>query len=149
MKFSSALALAGASLAAAAPTTTDPLAGQNFNVTNFVFGCTVGCDWYFDLAIEGSAANHPETLPPVKCQGNLDDTTDYKECGFVSETQHLYAYIVKATNELKLQYEVFNYNTGATYRYYGNETVYAATGDNADLQEPNFKVPESSATGVA
>ncbi|CAK3820394.1 Hypothetical predicted protein [Lecanosticta acicola] len=150
MRFSSALALTGAALAAASPLVTkNPLEGNNFNVTNFIFGCTAGCFWYFDVSIDGSEANHPAIDTPVHCEGNLDDNKTYKPCGNVSETQHISAYIVKDTNELKLQYEVFNYYTAATYWYLGNTTVYAATGDNAALQKPNFRVNETSAYAVA
>lgn len=38
--------------------------------------------------------------------------------------------------------------TGGRYDYYGEKMVYSATSSNADKQKTNFKVKESSATGV-
>lgn len=121
----------------------------SFSITNFVFGCTVNCSYNFDLAVTGSAENHPAVKKPVKCSGNLDSTTDYVECGYVSKTQKLYAYIVKDTNQLKLQYEVQRPKNSAVYKYYGEREVYAATGPNAGKQEKEFVVKESLSTGVA
>lgn len=149
MHFSSVLALGAATLATAAPLLDLAQEDYQFNVTNFVFGCTVGCYWNFDVSVEGSGPNHPAVDTPVHCEGGLDEDTDYVQCGNVSETQTIYAYIVKENNDLKLQYEVQVPGETAVYRYYGNQTVYAATSDQADLQEPNFKVLETEATGVA
>ncbi|KAI5363083.1 hypothetical protein Slin15195_G104600 [Septoria linicola] len=120
----------------------------NFAVSNFVFGCTAGCNYSFDLAVEGSAENHPAVTKSVKCSGDLE-ATDYVQCGHVSKTQRLYAYIEKDTNKLKLEYEVSRPKASAVYRYTGEKTVYAATSDQADKQKKNFKVKETAATGVA
>ncbi|CAK1358049.1 hypothetical protein CB0940_07293 [Cercospora beticola] len=151
MYYSTILAASLASIAAAAPAKRESYAADlpgTFEISNFVFGCTVGCNYNFDLTVSGSAENHPAVAPTyVKCSGDLE-STDYVQCGDVSETQRLYAYIEKDTNELHLQYEVQNYNTGAIYRYYGEEIVYAATSEDADKQEECFEVKENRATGV-
>lgn len=149
MRASTILAVAAPALVAAAPAADKASLPGKFDVTNFSFGCTAGCYWSFDLAVEGSAASHPATGPAVKCEGSLNDDTDYVKCGNVSETQHLYAYIVKDTNELKLQYEVNDYTKATVFRYYGEKKVYAATSADAAKQKKNFKVKESSATAVA
>ncbi|KAF2216952.1 hypothetical protein CERZMDRAFT_89740 [Cercospora zeae-maydis SCOH1-5] len=146
MFFPTILAASLASLAAAAPAKRD-LPGT-FEVTNFVYGCSASCFWSFDLGVSGSAQNHPATGPTVKCSGSLDNDTDYVQCGTVSETQTLSAYIEKANNVLHLRYDVTNYNTGATYKYYGDETVYSSTGPDAAKQEESFCVKENRATGV-
>ncbi|KAF2159186.1 hypothetical protein M409DRAFT_71191 [Zasmidium cellare ATCC 36951] len=148
MLYSNILALGAATLAAAAPVA-ENTQDYAFNVTNFVFGCTTGCYWYLDVSVEGEGPHHPAVNTPVHCEGGLDEDTDYVQCGNVSDTQAIYAYIVKDTNELNLQYEVQYPEETAVYRYYGQQTVYAATSDQADLQEPNFKVLETETTGVA
>ncbi|KAK4496809.1 hypothetical protein PRZ48_012793 [Zasmidium cellare] len=148
MRSSTVLALGAATLAAAAPVAENTQA-YAFDVTNFVFGCTVGCYWSLDVSVEGEGEHHPAVDTPVHCEGGLDEDTDYVQCGNVSDTQAIYAYIVKDTNELKLQYEVQYPEETAVYRYYGQQVVYAATSDKADLQEPNFKVLETETTGVA
>ena len=122
---------------------------HEFNVTNFVFGCTVGCYWYLDVSVEGNGPNHPAVKTPIHCEGGLDEDKDYVKCGNISDTQAIYAYIVKDTNQLKLQYEVQKPEETAVYRYYGHKKVYAATSDQADLQKPNFDVKESKVTAVA
>ena len=81
-------------------------------------------------------------------KGGLDENKDYVVAN-VSATQEIAAYIVKETNELKLRYTVQYPEYTAVYNYYGNTTVYAATSDKAALQQPNFKVAENYATGVA
>lgn len=150
MLYSNLLALGAATLAVAAPAADTTQAKKHqFAVTNFVFGCTVGCDWYFDVAVEGNGPDHPAVKTPVHCKGGLDEDEDYVKCGNISDTQAIYAYIVKDTNELMLQYEVQKPAETAVYRWYGEKKVYAATSDQAALQKPNFKVVESKATGVA
>lgn len=149
MHASSFLALAAATLATAAPLDlTVATDAGSFAVSNFVFGCTVGCNWYFDVAVEGDFANHPAVPTPVHCEGSFEDV-DYVECGAVSDTQSILAFIEKDTNTLALQYVNQIPAETAVYRYYGNTTVYAATSENADLQKPEFTVPETSFTGVA
>lgn len=146
MQFSNLLTLGAASLAVAAPALEKREQNQ-FAVTHFSYGCTVGCDWSFDVAIQGSEANHPAINEPVSCSGNLQNT-DYVKCGDVSATQTIYAYIEKDTNQLKLQYEVNNLQ-GAIYHYYGQQQVYASTSAQADQQQAEFLVPETQSTGVA
>lgn len=155
MHASSFLTLAAASFAAAAPLELSIFAAPttgNFSVTDFVFGCTVGCNWYFNVTVEGEFANHPAVTTPVPCEGSFEDV-DYVECGPISETQSVYAYIQKgnetADNLLKLQYTNSVPSNTAYYNYFGEEVVYAATSDKAALQEPEFIVEETSATAVA
>lgn len=149
MHASSFLALAAATFAAAAPLDLTVAADTgSFAVTNFVFGCTVGCSWNFDVKVNGNFANHPNVPNPVHCEGSFDDT-DYVECEHVSNTQSILAYIEKDNNSLKLQYVNQIPAETAVYKFYGNQTVYAATGENAALQQKEFTVPETSSTGVA
>ncbi|KAK4632303.1 Ecp20-2 [Fulvia fulva] len=149
MLFTNYLILAGAALAAAVPSELAGPKPNQFTITNFVFGCTVGCDWSFNVAVQGSGPDHPPVKKPVKCSGNVNDAKDYVDCGKISDTQRIKAYIVKATNQLKLEYEVQKPNHGAVYRYTGEKKVYAATGEHAKLQKPNFVVKETGSTGVA
>ena len=148
--YASTLVAAGfAALASAAPATSSTNQ-YAFEVTNFVFGCSAGCYYNFDVTAPDSGLNHPAITTPVHCSGGLDQDTDYVTCGTISETQSIAAYIVKATNELKLRYEVnVPTETGGRYDYYGEKEVYSATGDDASKQSANFSVPETSATGVA
>ncbi|KAI6794608.1 hypothetical protein KC367_g733 [Hortaea werneckii] len=123
---------------------------QGFEVSNFIFGCTAGCYWYFNATVSGDSANHPCVSTPVYCNGNLDDDTDYKECTSTgSDSSSISAFIEKASNTLFLRYTVSDVEAGSTYNYYGNDTVYAATSSDADKQEPKFFVPETSVTAVA
>lgn len=154
MHFPTIVAAICATLAAATTPSTYGDSNQSqlpgkFAITSFVFGCTVGCSYSFDLSVSGNAENHPAVKKLVTCSGDLDTATDYVECGHVSKTQRLYAYIVKDTNELKLQYEVQRPKTGAVYRYMGERVVYSATSDQAALQKKQFKVKETNATAVA
>lgn len=150
MRASAILAIAASTLVASAPTTENlsEVKGQ-FSISKFVFGCTAGCSYSFDVMIDGNLKNHPEVKTAVKCEGNFNDVTDYKQCGSVSDTQKILAFIEKSTNKLKLQYVVENHADKSTYKYYGEKTVYAATGSNAALQPESFKVDESSSTGIA
>merc|ERR1712070_529311 len=78
-----------------------------FEVSNFIFGCTAGCYWYFNATVSGDSANHPCVSTPVYCNGNLDDDTDYKECTSTgSESSSISAFIEKASNTLFLRYTV-------------------------------------------
>ncbi|KAI6904474.1 hypothetical protein KC318_g5419 [Hortaea werneckii] len=123
---------------------------QGFEVSNFIFGCTVGCSWYFNATVSGDSANHPCVSTPVYCNGNLDHDTDYKECTSTgSESSSISAFIEKASNTLFLRYTVNDVEAGSTHNYYGNDTVYAATSSDADKQEANFFVPETTVTAVA
>lgn len=138
------LAVAAASLASAAPGTPG-----TFDVSKFTFGCTVGCDWNFDVKVTGSGPNHPAVPNAVHCAGQLDKNTDYVPCGKISDTQSISAYIVKDTNELKLKYDVSFPKKNTAFSFMGQQKVYAATSSQADLQKPAFQVKETSSTGVA
>ncbi|KAK4627303.1 Ecp20-3 [Fulvia fulva] len=148
MLASSLLTLAAATLATALPAGVEPAAAPGqFEVTNFVFGCTVGCDWYLDIAVHPDiAGTHPSVPNGVHCEGNLDDNKSFKECAHVSNGSKLYAFISKDDNLLQLRYEVTDVATSTVYNYYGEKAVYAATSDYADLQTPEFNVTEISGT---
>ncbi|KAF7197604.1 hypothetical protein HII31_01107 [Pseudocercospora fuligena] len=152
MRTSTILALAASTLTSASPLLAiEPPVTAQFNVSKFVFGCTTGCYWSFNVTVEGEFKNHPELKSPVTCSGGLDENKDYKKCdvGDVSETQEVLAYIVKDTNMLKLQYAVNNLEERSTYRFYGEKKVYAATSDQAKLQKEEFFVPETVVAAVA
>ncbi|PPJ56664.1 hypothetical protein CBER1_01765 [Cercospora berteroae] len=137
---------------------TTPLPGT-FNITNFIFGCTSGCYWYLDLSIEinpgsTSTPEHPGFTNPVHIQGGLDENKSYVVNATAGENQSVGAYIEKESGILQLEYVVnvpdqWNPNGGATYNYTAAVQVYAATSHQADLQEPNFRVAEQQATGIA
>ncbi|EME47858.1 hypothetical protein DOTSEDRAFT_51158 [Dothistroma septosporum NZE10] len=150
MLFTRYLVLAGAALGAAAPSELANKASKpkQFAVTEFVFGCTDGCYWNFKVAVQGEGPNHPPVQKPVECSGSLDDNKDYVDCGEISKTQTIRAYIVKATNELMLKYEVQKPKQGAMYQYTGEKKVYAATNDPKKLQKSSFIVKETSPTRV-
>ncbi|CAK1358137.1 unnamed protein product [Cercospora beticola] len=144
-----------------APTPTplsQPLPGT-FNITNFIFGCTSGCYWYLDVSVEINPGNvstpeHPGFTTPVHIQGGLDENKDYVVNATAGENQSVGAYIGKESGVLQLEYVVnvpdqWNPNGGATYNYTAAVQVYAATSNQADLQEPNFRVAEQQATGIA
>jgi uncharacterized protein YjbJ (UPF0337 family) len=140
MHASAIIALGAAALAAAAPTTQQKK--DSFEVSKFVFGCTSGCYYNFDVAYNGGETYH--------CAGALTDT-DYLQC--TGADDNLTAYIDNATdktkNILKLQYEDSDVEAGTRYNYYGHKRVYAATSSDADKQKAKFAVKVSSATGVA
>lgn len=144
MRASTLLTLATASLAAAAPAKQQQSTNEKFSVSNFVFGCTVGCNYYFDVSYKDGSAH---------CEGTLDDK-DYVKCkatGKKNKAETLYAYIDTASdkNELKLQAQITDAKAGSYCNYYGQKQVYAATSADADKQKENFKVKNSSATCVA
>ncbi|KAM3424511.1 hypothetical protein BST61_g6514 [Cercospora zeina] len=130
-----------------------------FNITNFDFGCTAGCFWYLDVSVElnpgnASTSQHPGFSVPVHIQGSLDDDTTYVVNNTAGPNQSAGAYIIKASNLLQLEYLVTipdanNPNGGATYNYTAAIEVYSATGDQAALQQPNFRVEEQLASGAA
>lgn len=151
MLASTLIAFGAAGLAAAAPTSPpkygsgdDTSSQGTFLVSNFVFGCTVGCNYYFDVAFNDDFSAH--------CEGTLDDK-DYVKCkaSSDSDSETTYAYIDTTTdaNLLKLNYETSDASAGTRYNYYGEEQVYAATSSDADKQEESFSVEVSSVTGVA
>ncbi|EME46806.1 hypothetical protein DOTSEDRAFT_70694 [Dothistroma septosporum NZE10] len=147
MLASSLLTVAAATLATALPAGVTPAAAPGqFDITNFIFGCTAGCFWYLDIAVHPAVANHPSVPSSVHCQGNLDDNKSFKECDHVTNESKLYAFIGKDDNLLQLKYEVTNSSTSTVYNYYGEKEVYAATSAYADLQTPNFNVTEISGT---
>ncbi|KAF1821985.1 uncharacterized protein K489DRAFT_380732 [Dissoconium aciculare CBS 342.82] len=157
MRASTILAVAGSTLVAAAPAaTTYKTAGNTFEVTNFIFGCTNECDWYFDVKVTGDhAPTHPAITTPVHCQGSFtgakpETGKDYIQCAATGkENSQLLAYIDRETSQLNLQYVVSIPEQTATYRYYGETQVYSATGSNASKQKKNFTVKQSRATAVA
>jgi hypothetical protein len=141
MHASAILALGAAALAAAAPTTQQKKQ-DSFEVSKFVFGCTAGCYYNFDVSYDNGSSYH--------CAGSLAET-DYLQC--TGEDENLTAYIDNATdktkNILKLQYEESDVEAGTRYNYYGHKRVYAATSDDASKQKEKFAVKVSSSTGVA
>lgn len=144
MLASTLFTLTAATLASAAPTS-DPStdAKDIFSVSSFVFGCTVGCDYSFDVTFNGGCESH--------CSGNLDND-DYVECTSKDPSKSISAYIDDSSDDkniLKLEYEVTNVEEGSRFNYYGEEQVYTATGYDADKQEAEFEVEVSSVTGVA
>lgn len=150
MLASTLIAFGAAGLAAAAPTSPpkygsgDDSSNGSFDVSNFVFGCTVGCNYYFDVEFNGASSAH--------CEGTLEDK-DYVECKLAEEddSERVLAFIdtTEDKNNLKLQYETSDAEAGTRYNYYGEEQVYAATSEDADKQEDSFNVEVSSVTGVA
>ena len=141
MHASAILALGAAALAAAAPTTQQKK--DSFEVSKFVFGCTAGCYYNFDVAYNGGESYH--------CAGSTT-LTDYVECT-AGDDKNLLAYIDNTTdktkNILKLEYVDSDVDAGTRYNYYGHKRVYAATSSDADKQKPEFTVKVSSSTGVA
>ena len=144
MRSSAILGVGIAALVSAAPL--EERASKNyFAVSNFVYGCTVTCDYSFDVSVVGSQTEHPSVDTPVTCSGHTGKQK-YKKCGRVSDTQSIYAYIDK-DDKLQLDYEYDDIAAGARYNYYGHKHVNAET--SGKPQKKNFKVIESSATGVA
>lgn len=145
MRASTIIALGAATLASAVPTSKNTGNGDQgkFFVNKFVFGCTVGCDYSFNLNFQNDKVQY-------ECSGSLEDK-DYVECKGEEANQAYYAYIdtTEEKNLLKLQYEVSNPDEGTRTNYYGEEQVYAATSEDADKQEDNFSVGVSSVTSVA
>jgi hypothetical protein len=148
MHASAILALGAATLAAAAPAANKHHAKNEFSVTNFSFGCTGSCYWSFNLTVpQVKSERHPLVLDPVTCSGNLDQDTDYILCDPIpSSSQVLKAYVVKATNELKLLYQVNLPELGERYVYEGETEVYSATGNDAAKQKENFVVVQNKVT---
>lgn len=120
---------------------------NEFQVTNFVYGCTTTCDWSFNVSILGDGTkNNPAVSTPVTCSGSLTDK-DYVTCGSVSDTQTISAYIKKSNNQLLLQCQVEKPKQVARYNYYGHTHVNAETSGIA--QPKKFQVKLSRSTGVA
>jgi len=156
MRASTIIALGAATLAAAAPTSTPDSCGNDsgstdtqtygsFFVNKFVFGCTAGCYYSFDVSFTTT------TDEQSTCSGSLEDK-DYVECKGESTGASYSAFIdtTSGSNLLKLQYTVQNYpNEGATTHFYGKDQVYAATSEDADKQEASFSVNADSSTAVA
>ena len=140
MHASAILALGAAALAAAAPTTQQKK--DSFEVSKFVFGCTAGCYYNFDVTYNDGDSYH--------CAG-ATTATDYIQC--TGEDENLLAYIDNTTdktkNILKLEYVDTDVDAGTRYNYYGHKRVYAQTSSDADKQKAKFAVKVSSATGVA
>ena len=157
MRASTIIALGAAGLAAAAPTSAPSCGNTNtgsdntstqtygtFFVNDFVFGCTAGCYYSFNV-------NFTTSDEQYECSGSLEDK-DYVECKGETSGQSYSAYIDTTTsaNILKLQQTVSNYpDEGAVTHWYGEDQVYAATSSDADKQEPYFSVEATSMTAVA
>ena len=141
MHFSNLITLAAAGLAAAAPSAPKAKT-DSFEVSKFVFGCTAGCYYNFDVSFKNDAKYH--------CEGSLDDN-DYVKCTGTKKSETISAYIddSNSKNVLKLQAEVSNAKEGSRYNYFGHDQVYAATSSDADKQKAKFSVPVSKTTGVA
>jgi hypothetical protein len=160
MRASTIIAFATAGLVAAAPTSAPSCKNNNnsgskdtttqtygsFFVNNFVFGCTSGCYYSFDVSFTTMDEQ-------FKCSGSLEDK-DYVECKGDVTGESYSAYIDNTTdataNTLKLQLTVDNYpNEGTTTHWYGEDRVYAVTSSDADKQEASFSVDATSMTAVA
>jgi hypothetical protein len=158
MRASTIIVLGAAGLAAAAPASApscknsnsgdDSTSTQTYGsfVNKFVFGCTAGCYYTFDI-------NFTTTNEQFECSGSLEDK-DYVECkaagDSTGESYSAYIDTTSGKNLLKLQYTVSNYpDEGTTTHWYGEDRVYAATSADADKQEANFSVDATSMTAVA
>jgi hypothetical protein len=159
MRASTIIVLGAAGLAAAAPASAPSCKNSNsgddststqtygsFFVNKFVFGCTAGCYYTFDI-------NFTTTNEQFECSGSLEDK-DYVECkaagDSTGESYSAYIDTTSGKNLLKLQYTVSNYpDEGTTTHWYGEDRVYAATSADADKQEANFSVDATSMTAVA
>jgi hypothetical protein len=157
MRASTIIAFGAVGLAAAAPTSvpscknsnsgskgTDTQSYGSFFVNNFVFGCTAGCYYSFDVSFTTTDAQ-------FECSGSLEDK-DYVECkGDVNgESYSAYIDITTDANLLKLQLTVSNYpDKGTTTHWFGDNQVYAATSSDADKQKDYFSVSATSMTAVA
>lgn len=152
MYAASLLALAATTFAAAIPQTSGDNGAQGtFEVTDFSFGCTAGCNWQFNVTNPANYPLHPPVAVSVHCEGAWTlstDAIDYVACDSISDTQTIRAYIDPVTSELSLKYEVFHPYDRTTSTFTGNATVFAATSLNADLQKPEFVVNEQTATLV-
>ena len=144
MRPSTVLALGLATAASASPIESRAANPLQFEVSNFVFGCTVTCDWSFDVTVPSKAAG-PTVSTPVTCSGSTTDK-DYKECSAISNKLSIAAYIDKK-NQLQLKYEVQKPAKGQTCDYYGHKHVNAATSGRP--QKDAFSVNLSKATCVA
>lgn len=147
MRASTILGLGLAALATSSPIEArQDTSGNTFEVSNFVYGCTITCDWNFDVTVTGDQTNHPPVKKAVHCQGNLDDT-DFVECSGPNDTRYVSAYIRKSNNQLRLKYHVEKPKQGAYYEYFGHRHVNAAT--SGKPQPSEFTVKEVRAIGVA
>jgi hypothetical protein len=152
MRASTILTLGVAGLAAALPTSTPDDCGDesgstdtqtygSFFVNKFVFGCTAGCYYTFDVSF---TTNEEQ----FECSGSLQDK-DYVDCKG-NESYSAYIDTTSGENILKLQYTVNNYpNEGTVTHFFGDDQVYAATSEDADKQEASFSVDATSSTAVA
>jgi hypothetical protein len=157
MRSSTIIAFATAGLAAAAPTSAPSCKNSNagsastatqsygsFFVNKFVFGCTSGCYYSFDVSFT-------TTDTEFSCSGSLSDK-DYVECKGDVKGESYSAYIDTTTgaNLLKLQLTVSDYpDKGTTTHWYGKDQVYAATSSEADKQKDSFLVEATRMSAVA
>ncbi|KAK3716055.1 hypothetical protein LTR37_006785 [Vermiconidia calcicola] len=147
MRTSTILAAGLATIASAAPVLEERQNNGNyFQVSNFSYGCSVTCDWSFDVQVIGKTENHPPVdRKVISCSGTTEDT-DFVECSDVDERRSILAYITPK-NQLRLQYEVNQPAKSARYNYYGHKKVNSQT--SGELQPGQFKVYETRATGIA
>jgi hypothetical protein len=106
------------------------------------------------VSVAGDSENHPAVNTPVKCKGGLDENPTYVDCGFVSDTSTISAYIIKANtteevNTLQLKYTANKPAENSWCQFTGSSVVYAETSTDAALQQPNFSVNETSYQCVA
>jgi hypothetical protein len=157
MRSSTIIAFGAIGLAAAAPASapscknsnssskgTDTQSYGSFFVNKFVFGCTAGCYYSFDVSFTTMDTQ-------FKCSGSLEDK-DYVECKGDVNGESYSAYIDTTTgaNLLKLQLTVSDYpDKGTTTHWFGDNQVYAATSSDADKQKDYFSVSATSMTAVA
>jgi hypothetical protein len=123
-----------------------PQSYGSFFVNNFVFGCTSGCYYSFDVSFTTMDTQ-------FSCSGSLEDK-DYVECKGDVSGESYSAYIDNTTdataNILKLQLTVDNYpDEGTTTHWYGEDQVYAVTSSDADKQEASFSVDATKMSAVA
>ena len=141
MLFTKYFALSAAALATANPLE-QATQGKAFVITNFIFGCTIGCDWSFNVVIQGSGPNHPPVKLPVKCSGNTDNALDYTDCGVVSDTQKIRAYVTMDTNVLNLEYDVQKQSQNLVYHFTGELKVRTTMSTGPKKQKKKFMVKE-------
>ena len=140
MRASAVLGLSLAALATSSPIEArQDTSGNTFNVSNFVFGCTVTCDWSFDVTVSGSQTNHPALTTAVTCSGSTTDK-DFVECTEIGNgnTRYVAAYITGA-DQLRLKYHVSKPKQGAYYEF----VFLHSNVDSAD------RLSDTSATGTS
>lgn len=75
-----------------------------FDIRGFSFGCATSCTWSFDVRITKTRKYHRWMTRSIRCGGDLDLHQDWRDCGLISKSHNMRVYIVKETNELRLEY---------------------------------------------